>query len=180
MSAAGVRLRGANIADVGAIVALERSIETAPHWAPAAYAAVVDSKAEPQAGVQSVTAAHPAAPKRCLFVAETLSRGEIVGFAVGRMHPAEGVAELESVAVAKSVRREGIGRALCAAVLEWCRRNGAASVMLEVRSGSTGAVALYFGLGFAQAGRRPRYYRDPEDDALLLRLALMPSKSEQE
>jgi ribosomal protein S18 acetylase RimI-like enzyme len=98
--------------------------------------------------------------------------------AVGLVHSAEAVAELESMAVAASARRAGIGGALCAAVLDWCREQGAASVTLEVRAGSTAALALYAALGFSQAGRRPRYYSDPEDDALILRLPLTPLKSE--
>jgi ribosomal-protein-alanine N-acetyltransferase len=176
MSPAGVQLRRASVADLAAILALERSIDTAPHWPPASYAAVLDSQDEPQAdsqfSVQTITAAHPTTPKRCLFVAETPADGEIVGFAVGLMLPGNEIAELESVAVAASARRAGIGRALCLAVLNWSREQGAASVTLEVRAGSAAALALYAALGFSQAGRRPRYYRDPEDDALILRLPL--------
>jgi ribosomal-protein-alanine N-acetyltransferase len=74
--------------------------------------------------------------------------------------------------VASSARRAGTGRALCCAVLDWCRSNRATEVVLEVRAGSAGAIALYAGLGFTQAGRRPRYYRDPDEDALILRLPL--------
>jgi ribosomal-protein-alanine N-acetyltransferase len=57
-------------------------------------------------------------------------------------------------------------------VLDWCRSNRATEVVLEVRAGSAGAIALYAGLGFTQASRRPRYYRDPDEDALILRLPL--------
>jgi len=179
MSPAGVQLRRANAADLAAIVALERSIDFAPHWPPASYAAILDSQAEPQACVHAIPASH-ATPKRSLFVAETMAQGEIVGFAVGLMHPSENIAELELVAVATSARRIGIGRALCAAVLEWSREQGAASVNLEVRADSAAALALYSRLGFAPAGRRPRYYHDPEDDALILRFPLTPLESKQE
>jgi ribosomal protein S18 acetylase RimI-like enzyme len=82
------------------------------------------------------------------------------------------VAELESVVVSANARRAGIGRALCSAVLDWCRSHGATEVVLEVRSASAAAVALYAGLGFTPSARRPRYYRDPDDDALLLHLQL--------
>ena len=176
MNSAAVQLRWALDTDLEAIVALERSIDTAPHWPPASYAAILDSQtesqADSQAGVQTITQAHPATPKRCLFVAETPADGEIVGFAVALMNPGNEPAELESVAVSPSARRTGIGRALCAAVLEWCCKQGVSSVTLEVRAGSSAAVALYSGLGFVRAGRRLRYYHDPEDDALILRLPL--------
>ena len=74
--------------------------------------------------------------------------------------------------MAPSAQRAGIGRALCCAVLDWCRSNRATEVVLEVRAGSAGAIALYAGLGFTQAGSRPRYYRDPDEDALIMRLRL--------
>ena len=82
------------------------------------------------------------------------------------------IAELESVVVSASYRRAGIGRALCRAVLDWSRSQGATELVLEVRAASSAAIALYASLGFTLAARRPRYYRDPGDDALLMRLQL--------
>jgi [ribosomal protein S18]-alanine N-acetyltransferase len=154
------QLRTARASDLDAIVALERETGFAPHWPAAAYAAILD----------------PASPQRCLIVAE--ADAKLAGFAVGLMHPVaagspERVAELESVAVASNSRRAGIGRALCMAVIEWCREQGATEMVLEVRVSSAGAIALYAALGFTQMGRRPRYYRDPEDDAVVMRLVLV-------
>jgi ribosomal-protein-alanine N-acetyltransferase len=98
-----------------------------------------------------------------------------VGFAVGHVTvlETEVLAELESVGVADSARRAGIGRALCEAVIAWVRGQGAEQIELEVRSRSDGAIALYRGLGFAAVGMRPKYYREPVDDAVLMRLALV-------
>jgi ribosomal-protein-alanine N-acetyltransferase len=105
--------------------------------------------------------------RRCLFVAE---RDEgVAGFAVGMMAP-DGVGELESVVVAAAARRMGIGRALCGAVIDWCWEWGVMEVGLEVRAGSVGAIALYEGLGFVRVGRRARYYKEPEEDAVIMRL----------
>jgi ribosomal-protein-alanine N-acetyltransferase len=162
MSASRIELRPAAASDLAAIIALERATDGAPHWPQATYQAILDEQL--------------AAGQRCLIVAET--DAALAGFAVGLMHriPTTDrggrVAELESVVVASSARRAGIGRALCCAVLDWCRSNRATEVVLEVRAGSAGAIALYAGLGFAQAGRRPRYYRDPDEDALIMRLPL--------
>lgn len=159
-------LRPAVPTDFLAIVALERATENAPHWPPPTYAAILDAR--------------PGAPRRCFFVA--LKDESVVGFAAGLMHPPYGnaakpgevqFAELESVVVAASARRSGIGRALCSAVLDWSGEQGATEVILEVRSASAGAIALYAGLGFTQSGRRPRYYRDPKDDALVMRCQLV-------
>jgi [ribosomal protein S18]-alanine N-acetyltransferase len=151
-------------------VALDRATDLAPHWPVAAYAAILDATCD-------ATDAHPS---RCLMVAERLA-GEgsgqaalLAGFAVGLMHPAGEagayVAELEDVVVAAGCRRVGIGRALCGAVLGWCRLQGASEVALEVRAANAGAIALYEQLGFERVGRRPRYYRDPEDDAIAMLL----------
>lgn len=160
-------LRPAISTDFLAIVALERATEHAPHWPPATYAAIL--------------APHSGAPRRCFFV--VLKDGSLAGFAAGLMHPPHGnavkpgavqFAELESVVVASNARRAGLGRALCNAVLDWSRQQGATDVILEVRAASAGAIALYAGLGFAQTGRRRRYYRDPNDDALVMLCQLDP------
>ncbi len=166
MSNSKEHVRLATAEDLAAIVALERATDTAPHW--------------PEATYETILAEEPGCGSRCVFVVDKSEEpGEaLAGFAVGLMYPAPStgredvIAELESVAVAASARRAGIGRTLCRAVLDWCRSNGATEVVLEVRAASTGAIALYAGLGFTEAGRRPRYYRDPEDDALRMRLQL--------
>jgi ribosomal-protein-alanine N-acetyltransferase len=170
MSASKARIRPGEIADFDRIVALERATEHAPHWPAQTYNALLDGTTIGQ---------------RALFVAEFESG--LAGFAVGmvqqaaRSHrPAQTkanlgvcVAELESIVVAPSARRAGIGRALCRAVLEWCRTQGATEIVLEVRAGSAAAIGLYTGLGFMRTGSRPRYYSGPEEDALLMRLALV-------
>jgi ribosomal-protein-alanine N-acetyltransferase len=149
--------------DVESIVALDRATEYLPHWPAAEYEAALETQdAKGTAPVPGV--------RRCLFVA--ISAGSLVGFAVGKVMalPQEVSGELESVAVAGSARRAGIGRGLCESVLAWCRRQGATEVDLEVRSRSAGPIALYGRLGFLEVGRRAKYYRDPVDDAVLMRL----------
>lgn len=155
MSSSGVRVRAAGAGDLAGVIALERGVAEAPHWAEADYAAVLD------AGGGLV--------RRCLFVAE--SAGELlIGFAVGKV--VEGSAELEGVAVRVEARRCGVGKVLCVAVADWCREQGAMELELEVRAASAGAIALYAGMGFVAVGRRREYYREPVDDALLMRLDL--------
>jgi ribosomal-protein-alanine N-acetyltransferase len=164
MRVEGLRVRVAAAVDVVEVVALERAIAEAPHWAEGEYAAMV-----------RVDEADSAV-RRCFFVAE--AEGRLLGFAVGKMigSSGEGVAELESVAVEAAARRSGVGRVLCGSVADWCRKLGAAELELEVRAGSMGAIALYTGLGFVGIGRRARYYREPVEDALLMRLDLNKSK----
>jgi ribosomal-protein-alanine N-acetyltransferase len=155
-----LEIRPAAAADLHELFALERAILTAPHWPRGAYNAIL--------------AEDIFAPRRCLVVAADAEAGPLLGFSVGVVHPA-GDAELESVAVAENARRRGIGRALCEAVAEWCRFQGAIELLLEVRAASDGAMALYTKLGFAQVGRRVGYYRDPPDDAVVMRMALEPT-----
>jgi ribosomal-protein-alanine N-acetyltransferase len=111
--------------------------------------------------------------RRCFFVAEV--EGRLLGFSVGKVIGlgAGAVAELESVAVDGSVRRLGVGRALCEAVVSCCRAQGAEALELEVRAGSDGAIALYTSLGFSATGRRGGYYLEPVEDAVLMRLNLV-------
>jgi ribosomal-protein-alanine N-acetyltransferase len=89
---------------------------------------------------------------------------------------AERVGELESVAVDETARRRGVGRSLCEAVVDWSRGQGAMEIELEVRAGSEGAIALYAGLGFVVVGRRGSYYRNPDEDAVLMQLKLADGK----
>lgn len=156
---AGLQVRVAGAADLAEVIALERGAAEAPHWAEAEYIAIVRAR---EAG----------AVRRCLFVAEI--DGMLLGFAVGKviLSTAEGVGEIESVAVGGAARRRGVGRALCETLVGWCREQGVGVIELEVRAGSDGAIALYEGLGFVVVGRRGGYYRDPDEDAVLMQLRL--------
>jgi ribosomal-protein-alanine acetyltransferase len=84
------------------------------------------------------------------------------------MREVSGDAEILNLAVAADWRRRGIGKRLMETALEAARERGATRVFLEVRESNAGARAFYARLGFSQDGRRPNYYRDPREDALLL------------
>ncbi|GGA54735.1 ribosomal-protein-alanine N-acetyltransferase RimI [Edaphobacter acidisoli] len=152
-----LRVRAAAVGDIAAVVELERGIAEAPHWNEADYGAILCGS-----GV-----------RRCLLLADV--GGELAGFAVGKVVVAgsEALAELESVAVRSDMRRKGVGSALCEAVAAWCLAQGAAELELEVRSCSIDALRLYERLGFESVGTRRAYYRDPDDDAVLMRLKLI-------
>ncbi len=111
--------------------------------------------------------------QRRLLVAED-AEGGVLGFAAGRVLRLEyeTIAELESVAVVERARRQGVGRTLCCAVIDWCRAERARVVELEVRASSMGAQALYHGIGFIEIGQRALYYQHPSEDAVLMSLAL--------
>ena len=69
-------------------------------------------------------------------------------------------------------RRQGIAHSLIMDSIEKGRVYGAVRADLEVRESNESAIRLYQGLGFALVGRRPRYYSNPTEDALLLSLDL--------
>jgi ribosomal-protein-alanine N-acetyltransferase len=76
--------------------------------------------------------------------------------------------ELENVAVGREFRRRGIGRELIAALLAYARAGNAERILLEVRASNEGAIRLYKGSGFQILARREGYYRDPDEDALVM------------
>lgn len=134
----------------------------APHWPQPAYLAATNPES---------------APRRLALVAETSKivpkLGRIaskVGFAIACLVGPQ--AELETIVVAPGVRRSGLGAALMRAMVEQLKTFGATEVTLEVRASNQAAGALYRSLGFDQSGRRPGYYADPVEDAVLMRLGL--------
>jgi len=80
-------------------------------------------------------------------------------------------AEILTLAVAPPARRQRRAMALLRATIDHARTAGARALFLEVATSNQPARALYARAGFAQVGRRPRYYADGSD-ALVLRLDL--------
>lgn len=65
-------------------------------------------------------------------------------------------------------RRQGVGRSMLLGLSELAMRIGARRMTLEVRVSNEAAQALYRSFGFEVAGRRPRYYTDDGEDALIM------------
>lgn len=81
-------------------------------------------------------------------------------------------ADVMNVAVAPAFRRQGIGEGLMVALMDALRDKAMESLTLEVRASNSSAIALYDRLGFVEVGRRPNYYTDPGEDALIMRKEL--------
>lgn len=77
--------------------------------------------------------------------------------------------DILNVAVSLDHRGCGIGRALLTELEQRLRQQGVTEVLLEVRPSNAPAIALYTSLGFVQVGRRPNYYLNPREDALILK-----------
>ena len=80
-----------------------------------------------------------------------------------------GWTDMMNVAVHPDHRRRGVGRQLIEELILQLKAQGSECLTLEVRASNESAKALYFGLGFAEVGRRKNYYHNPKEDALILR-----------
>jgi ribosomal-protein-alanine acetyltransferase len=98
------------------------------------------------------------------------TEGGVIGFLVARLLADE--MEILNLAVASEARRQGAGSLLLKEALAWGRRAGAHQAFLEVRESNGRAVEFYRRHGFAEGGRRPRYYTDPTEDAWVLKIHL--------
>lgn len=147
------RVRPMAAEDLDPVLALAEGQPQAPHWARRAYRALFN----PQA-----------LPRRIALVVE--DEAALRGFAVASIVGPE--AELECIVVAAGCERRGFGRALVAELAAVLRGLAVETLLLEVRSGNARALAFYRRLGWAEVGRRPRYYTDPEEDAILMAFQL--------
>lgn len=100
--------------------------------------------------------------------------GEVAGYLMARVSGEEG--EILNLAVLPEHRRRGIARCLLERGLAALASAGVREAYLEVRETNEAALALYGGKGFRPVGVRPHYYRNPREDALVLRSAIEPSR----
>jgi ribosomal-protein-alanine N-acetyltransferase len=149
------RVRRMTQADVDQVIEIAESLKEAPHWLGSAYLAALDPEA---------------APHRIALVAEEPGSGAVAGFVVVSLLPPQ--AELESIVVAPAAQRQGMARRLFAALAAELGSAQIAEVLLEARASNQPALGFYRLLGFVETGRRPRYYHDPVEDAVLMSLRI--------
>ncbi len=143
-------IRAATVADLPAMMALEKRASMAAHWSAEQYDAVF-------------RASDPARVALVLHDASGLQ-----GFVVARVLDEEW--EIENIAVAGPARRRGLGTRLLGELLDLAKAKGATAMLLEVRASNHAARALYEKWAFLESGRRSRYYKNPEEDAILYRI----------
>jgi [ribosomal protein S18]-alanine N-acetyltransferase len=154
MSTPGIILRPAEASDLQRLLALAEICPGAPRWTLQTWKQVLEP---PVTSVQ-----------RVVLLAESVNG--CAGFGVLGLTADD--AEIESLAVSSSWRRRGIARRLCQELLGWARARGARHASLEVRVSNTSARALYESLGFREVAVRRAYYREPEEDALVMTAGL--------
>lgn len=142
-----MKIRPATPDDIPVMRAIAAEASTAGQWTAEQYANVFEPL-----------------PQRVVLVVEA---GTVQGFLVAAAAGPEW--EIENLAVAGPARRRGLGAALIEHFLGMVRRQGAASVFLEVRESNAVARTLYEKWGFVESGRRRRYYGHPDEDAVVYR-----------
>jgi len=145
-----VLIRPATVADLPAMMALEKRAATAAHWSPEQYQALF-------------RASDPGRVALILW-----EESDLLGFVIARVVGEEW--EIENIAVGGPARRRGLGTRLLGELLDLARAEDAAAVFLEVRESNHAARALYEKWAFRESGRRPGYYKGPAEDAILYRL----------
>jgi len=109
------------------------------------------------------------------WVAEAAVNGEsrIIGMLVLWLIVDE--AHIATVAVHPDFRRRSIGSRIIVEALKAARTEGARRAFLEARERNLAAQEMYRKFGFEITGRRPRYYRDTGEDAILMTLEGLPA-----
>ena len=107
---------------------------------------------------------------RLSFWLVAVEDGKVVGY-IGSQSVL-GEADMMNVAVHPQHRRRGIAEALVNALSQNLKQRDNVCLTLEVRASNDPAIALYEKLGFTQVGLRKNYYRNPKEDALILRKSL--------
>ena len=92
--------------------------------------------------------------------------GTVLGYAGLQTVLDEGY--INNVAVDEKFRRQGVADELIAAFVRFGQAK-LAFLTLEVRASNDRAISLYQKMGFHEVGRRPKYYHNPREDALILR-----------
>jgi len=75
---------------------------------------------------------------------------------------------IDNIAVAPAYRRMGVASLLMKALLCEAKKRGMEKITLEVRQGNRAAMALYHKYGFIPVGYRRNFYRDPNEDAVIM------------
>ena len=153
--AADVVLRPAAAGDLDEIVAIERLAFSDP-WSRASFEQLLGNPA-----VRFTVAERPFG-----------RASAVAGYAVAWFVVEQ--AEIANLAVAPSARRHGVGARLLDDAIAHAAERGCDALFLEVRDSNVAARALYASRGFRQIARRRKYYRNPIEDALVLRRDVAP------
>ena len=138
-------IRKACAADLDAVLAIEGSWKTTPHWTRRQFESELGS------------------PRSLFLVAE--ADLAVLGYAVAWLVGDE--AQVLTVAVHPGAARRGIARKTVDFLLDEALKSGCRKATLEVSEANEGARSLYESMGFAAVGRRPGFYPDGSTAVLM-------------
>ena len=95
-----------------------------------------------------------------------LADGVVVSYLIGRLIAPEG--EIYRIATHPDARKRGYGSRLLSYALKTERGRGLETTFLEVRRNNLTALSLYYSFGFEKIGVRNGYYKNPDDDAVIM------------
>ena len=140
-------VRRASAGDIDAVHAIEREAFTDP-WPRSSFLEALESP-------------------HLYFSVVVTADGHLVGYLLGWFAAGDG--EIANIAVASGARGRGIGGRLLDDAILAAQAAGAVTIHLEVRESNAAAQALYASRRFTSVGRRRGYYREPPEDAIVLR-----------
>lgn len=92
--------------------------------------------------------------------------GEIIGYA--GMYFALGEGYMYNIAVKSDFRNLGVGRRIIENMIGFCKEKKLEFLSLEVRKSNYKAIKLYKNMDFCEVGMRRNFYRNPQEDALIM------------
>lgn len=95
-----------------------------------------------------------------------------VAAAYGGMMCVAGEGQITNIATSPAYRRRGLGALVLAALIDEAKARGLFEISLEARESNVPAIALYEKFGFRVVGKRPRFYTNPTETALVMVLGL--------
>jgi [ribosomal protein S18]-alanine N-acetyltransferase len=140
-----IEIRSLGYSDLPQVISIERRVFTTP-WSLAMFVLEISK------------------PSGLCLAAVDGASGRLVGYLVLSRY--DTVWHLMNVAVDPIRQHQGIGRALLEEMIG--RAGPDEQYTLEVRTSNTPAIHLYESLSFRSAGKRPRYYRDTGEDAVIM------------
>lgn len=155
------QLRAASAADLESVMALETEIFAGDAWS----SHIMREELASEHG-HYLVAFRPESPER------------IEGYAGLRAPHGARDADVQTIAVAQSARRSGLGTALMRRLMAVAWQRGAREIFLEVRADNPGAQALYERLGFTAIGVRRGYYQPGNVDAIVMRVRLQEPRAQ--
>lgn len=96
--------------------------------------------------------------------------GNVIGFLLGRYVQDEG--EILDIAVLPAARNRGVGKGLVREAMAFFLRSKVTRVFLEVRDSNRAARSVYSAVGFQTETFRRNYYRNPTEDAVVMKCLL--------